>query len=102
KRQAKGEFVAEITSRAGYKLKDVADRYVAALMATGVASANVIAKQTITDPEAAYNTLVDLGTLLDESDVPTEQRFAVITPAFHGLLLKDPRFIAAGDAEGAG
>lgn len=102
KKQARADFVSEITKRASYKLRDVADRYVGGLMATSVATANVIGTQAITDPAAAYNTLVDLGVLLDEADVPTEQRFAVITPAFHGLLLKDDRFIAAGDAEGAG
>lgn len=40
----------------------------------------------------AYDNLVDLGVLLDKADVPEEGRFVVIPPAFHGLLLKDPRF----------
>ena len=102
KKQARADFVTEITRRGAYKLRDVADRYVGGLMATSVDTGNVLDSQTITDPEDAYNTLVDLGVLLDEADVPTEQRFAIITPAFHGLLLKDDRFIAAGDADGAG
>lgn len=100
KRQAKGEFMNQQSIAAAWKLRDVADKYVAGLMATGVAAGNVIAETTVTK-DTAYDVLVDLGTKLDESDVPTENRWAVITPKYHGLLLKDPRFIAAGDAQGA-
>lgn len=100
KRQAKGEFMNQQSIAAAWKLRDVADKYVAGLMATGVAAGNVIAEQTVTK-DTAYDVLVDLGTKLDEADVPTENRWAVITPKYHGLLLKDPRFIAAGDAQGA-
>ena len=101
KRQAKGNVLTAQAQAAAWKLRDVADRYVAGLMATGVAAENVIAESTITAADA-YDVLVDLGTKLDESDVPTENRWAVITPKFHGLLQKDSRFIAAGDAQGAG
>lgn len=100
KRQAKGNVLTAQAQAAAWKLRDVADRYVAGLMATGVAAQNVISESTITASDA-YDLLVDLGTKLDESDVPTENRWAVITPKFHGLLQKDSRFIAAGDAQGA-
>ena len=39
---------------------------------------------------------VDLGVLLDEADVPLAGRFCVVPAWFHGLLLKDDRFINAG------
>ena len=71
-------------------------------MATGVAAGNLIAESTISDPADAYDVLVDLGTRLDESDVPTEGRFAIVTPKFHGFLQKDSRFIATGDAAAVG
>jgi len=100
KRQAKGNVLTAQAQAAAWKLRDVADKYVAGLMATGVAAGNVISESTITKLDA-YDVLVDLGTKLDESDVPTENRWAVITPKFHGLLQKDSRFIAAGDAQGA-
>ena len=100
KRQARGEFVTELTSRAAYKLRDVADQHVAALMATSVDPANLIAEETITAADA-YDLLVDLGTRLDEANVPEEARWAIVTPKFHGLLQKDQRFIAAGDERGA-
>ncbi|HEX9228261.1 MAG TPA: hypothetical protein VF885_16785 [Arthrobacter sp.] len=100
KRQAKGNVMTTQAQAAAWKLRDVADRYVAGLMATGVAAQNVIAETTVTK-DTAYDILVDLGTKLDEANVPTENRWAVLTPKYHGLLLKDPRFVAAGDAQGA-
>jgi N4-gp56 family major capsid protein len=101
KRQAKGEVLSQQAIAAAWKLRDVADKYLAGLMATGVAAGNLLAESTITAANA-YDKLVDLSVKLDESNVPTEGRFAIITPKFHGLLLKDSRFIAAGDAQGAG
>ncbi|MFE6223324.1 N4-gp56 family major capsid protein [Streptomyces sp. NPDC057854] len=100
KRQARsgGRVISEQTRKAGYKLRDVADQYVAGLMATGVAAGNLIAEQTLATASAAYDLLVDLGVKLNESDVPHEGRWVVVTPKFHGLLLKDPRFVSAGDA----
>src|SRR5258706_488725 len=44
----------------------------------------------------AYEYLVDLGVLLDEADVPIDGRFVVVPAWFHGLLLKDERFVKAG------
>jgi hypothetical protein len=103
KRQARGDVMTEHARKAAYKLRDVADQHVAGLMATGVSAGNVIAEQTISASSTikAYDVLVDLGVLLDEDNVPSEDRFVVVTPKFHGLLLKDSRFIAAGDASGA-
>jgi hypothetical protein len=103
KRQARsgGAMLTEQARKAAYKLRDVADQFVAGLMGTNVDAGNAIPEATLATPAAAYETLVDLGVLLDESDVPTEGRFVVITPKFHGLLQKDDRFVAAGDESGA-
>lgn len=104
KRQALGNVLPEQVRKAGYKLRDVADGIVAAAaLAAVVAGTQKIAEQTITSASAikAYDVLVDLRVLLDASNVPHEGRWAVVTPAFHGLLLKDSRFVAAGDAQGA-
>ncbi|MFI6105837.1 N4-gp56 family major capsid protein [Streptomyces sp. NPDC051310] len=103
KRQALsgGALLTEQARKAAYKLRDVADQYVAGLMAAGVDAGNLVAEQTLASPSDAYDLLVDLGVILDTDNVPAEGRWAVITPAFHGLLLKDDRFIAAGDAAGA-
>jgi hypothetical protein len=39
--------------------------------------------------------------MLDAADVPPENRYAVITPALYAKLLKDSRFVAAGDVQSA-
>lgn len=103
KRQAfnGGRVLTEQARKAAYKLRDVADTYVAGLMAAGVHAGNLIAEDTLTTASEAYDLLVDLGTLLHEDNVPTEARWAVVTPKFYGLLLKDPRFVSAGDAQAA-
>ncbi|MFG3492998.1 N4-gp56 family major capsid protein [Streptomyces sp. NPDC047972] len=105
KRQAfnGGRVLTEQARRAAYKLRDVADQYVAALMAAGVDAGNLIAEQTISvaSTAKAYDVLVDLGTKLDEDNVPDEGRWAVVTPGFYGLLKKDSRFVGAGDSEAA-
>lgn len=101
KRQARGDVMGPQAQRAAYLLRDKADQYVASLMATGVDSGNLVAEQTLSTAAAAYDLLVDLSVTLDEDNVPSEGRFVVVTPKFHGLLLKDQRFIAAGDAAGS-
>lgn len=101
KRQARGDVMGPQAQRAAYLLRDKADQYVASLMATGVDAGNLVAEQTLATAADAYDLLVDLSVTLDEDNVPTEGRFVVVTPKFHGLLLKDQRFIAAGDAQGA-
>lgn len=103
KRQAfnGGRVLTEQARKAAYKLRDVADSYVAGLMAAGVSAGNLIAEDTLTTPSDAYDLLVDLGTVLTEDNVPTEARWAVVTPKFYGLLLKDTRFVGAGDAQAA-
>lgn len=103
KRQALngGAILTEQARKAAYKLRDVADAYVAGLMAAGVDAGNLVAEQTLSTAASAYDLLVDLGTVLTEDDVPFEGRWAVVTPKFYGLLLKDTRFVGSGDAQAA-
>ncbi|MER7874836.1 N4-gp56 family major capsid protein [Streptomyces solisilvae] len=103
KRQARngGALLSEQAHKAAYKLRDVADIHVAGLMAAGVAAGNLKAEATLADPADAYDLLVDLGVTLDEDNVPSEGRWVVVTPKFHGLLQKDSRFVAAGDPAAA-
>jgi hypothetical protein len=111
-RQAKGNVIPEAMRRAAYKLADTVDQYVAALY-TGVPAANVVTAVTIdtsnpaswaTEAAKAYNDiLVPLKVKLDEANVPTEGRYAVIPPILHGVLLRDDRFVrydAAGQSGG--
>ena len=103
KRQAfnGGKILTEQARKAAYKLRDTADAYVAGLMAAGVSAGNIIAEDTLSAAADAYDKLVDLGTVLDEDNVPSEGRWAVVTPKFYGLLLKDSRFVGTGDAQAA-
>lgn len=102
-RQAKngGALLSEQARKAAYKLRDKSDALIATQMGANVAAANKIDEVTLSTASAAYDLLVDLAVKLDESDVPEDGRFVVVTPAFHGLLLKDQRFVAAGDERGA-
>lgn len=92
----------EAMRRAAYALRDQADQYVASLMDAAVPTANKIGSSTtpvVPTATSAYEYLVDLSTLLDEANVPTEGRWCVVPPWFHGLMLKDPRFVAAGSMQ---
>src|SRR5690606_27899886 len=61
---------------------------------------SLVTPETVT-VESAYETLVDLGGLLDESNTPLEGRFVIIPAWYHGLLLKDDRFVNSGTADSA-
>jgi hypothetical protein len=87
-------------SRAAYRLADVVDQWLAAeMVASGTANtigtidSPIVPKSTV-DVLGAYEQLVDLSVLLDEDNVPTDGRWVVIPPWFHGLLTKDQRFVS--------
>ena len=89
----------EAMRRAAYKLNDTADSYIAAAMDASVPVGNTIGSLTvpkIPTKDDAYEYLVDLGTLLDESNTPIAGRFCIVPAWFHGLLLKDDRFVRSG------
>ncbi len=93
----------EAMRRSAWALREKADTYLADLMVAGVTAGNTIG--TIAVPEVptkdnAYEYLVDLGVLLDESNAPVDGRFAIVPGWFHGLLLKDDRFIRSGTLAG--
>lgn len=88
----------EAMRRAAYGLRDVQDQFIAANH-VNVPAANLIGSDgsPITPTNAnSYEYLVDLGVLLDQANIPTEGRFCVVPPWFHGRLLKDSRFVSAG------
>lgn len=75
-------------------LSSVADDFLAAKY-VDVDAGNIVTGTTPT-ADTAYEKLVDMGVVLDESNVPNSGRWAIVPPWFHGLLLKDDRFVAAG------
>lgn len=99
-RQAKGNVIPTAMQRAAYKLADQADQFVAGLY-TGIQSANAVnAGGAITftaigtsATEEYYNkVLVPLKVKLDEANVPTEGRYAVVPPWGHAMLLLSSLF----------
>lgn len=91
--QARGEL-AQPLQQAAYKMRDTADQLIAGLY-TDADSANQLGTVAVTTGDLAYNTLVDLAVLLDVANVPTEGRWVVVPPWYHGLLRKNTNFINA-------
>lgn len=101
-RQAKGNVIPQTMSEAAYAFADVVDQYLANTMLTGIQTANVLAPITLsaaTDATKAYDqVLVPLKIQLDLANVPTQGRSVVVRPEFHGLLLRDSRFIKVNES----
>ncbi len=104
KAQQKPKVMQEAMSRAAYALADKADQYVAGLY-TEISGTNTIGSDASPisiavaagqSTAAAYEKLVDLAVKLDEANVPKAARWVVLPPWYHGILLKDSRFISAG------
>lgn len=99
-----GSIMREAIDRASYGLGNTLDAYVLDLIGSGVSTSNpdhLLTQAAIDTAAEAYDLLVKMAALLDEADCPQENRWAVVTPGFYGLMLKDSRFVAAGDAVGA-
>jgi len=96
--QANANVMAEAMNRAGYQLRDKVDIFIASNHIY-VPTANLVGDDVtplVPTKDSAYEYLVDLNIKLDEANVPSEGRFAIVPPWFEGLLLKDSRFVAAG------
>jgi N4-gp56 family major capsid protein len=93
-----GALMAEAADEAAYALADTADQYVAGLY-TGVDSGNAISTTSITTAALAVTGLINLKVKLDNANVPTQGRYVVIPPWYHGLLLGSDTFVRA-DASG--
>jgi len=91
----------EAMTRAAYGLRDLADQFIAASY-TLVPSGNLVGSTglpvAVGAANAAYNHLVNLSVKLDEANVPSDGRFVVVPPFFHGYLLQDSRFVGSGAA----
>lgn len=96
--QQRPQLMDAAMAEAAYALRDDLDQYVAGLY-TQIAVSNMLGSDTspITPTATtAYELLVDLGVMLDDAKVPRANRFVVVPPWYHGLLLKDDRFVRAG------
>jgi N4-gp56 family major capsid protein len=99
KTQTKPKVIGEATENAASGLANVADVYMAGLY-IGADAGNFIGSEsspkTLSTAADAYNYLVDLGVVLDESKTPKIGRWVIVPAWFHGLLRKDNRFVQAG------
>ncbi len=97
--QSNPKLVDAAMQRASYGMNDVIDQYLASLLLEGADSGNILYDDStaVTPTSAnAYDYLVDLGVLLNEANVPMLGRWVVLPPWYHGLLLKDSRFVGNG------
>jgi len=98
--QQKPKVMNEAMGEAAYALADQVDTYIAGLY-TDADAANLSGsagspKTDLATAGKAYEYLVDLSVLLDQSNVPNTGRWCVIPPWFEGWLLKDNRFVSFG------
>lgn len=105
KAQQNVNTLEEAMRRSGYNLKDLADQFIAghyvyAPTDTGVGDDSTPLNALASN--VAYQLLVDLGVKLDERDIPSDGRFVIIPPFFHGALLKDDRFVKTGGSQAEG
>lgn len=98
-----GSPLSQAVDNAAYQLASTADAFLLDLINDAAeATANDLGTVAIhTTARNLYDAFVDLAVLLDVANVPEVGRFAVVSPAVHGRLLKLDEFIAAGDAAGA-
>ena len=98
--QSNPKVMDDAMQRAAYGMNDVTDGFLAGLMAVGAINngTNLGSDATPLVPTAttAYDMLVDLATDLTEKNVPMAGRWVVVPAWFHGLLLKDQRFVGNG------
>lgn len=103
-RQAAGNVLPQLMDEAAYALADTVDQYIASKY-TEIQAANQIGSISISaaTPNQAYdNVLVPLKVKLDKANVATQNRSIAVTPEFHGLLLRDSRFVKVNEAGDGG
>ncbi len=100
KAQANADLRSAATYEAGLALAEDIDSFIAAKY-VDAATANKVGSdasaKTIgyaSGQDDAYKTFVNLGVVMDEANVPSAGRWAVIPPWLHGMLRKSPSFIA--------
>ena len=97
--QTNPKLMDKAMQRAAYAMNDVVDAFAANLLAINVHADNAIGtnEAPIVPTKAdAYDYLADLNTKLTEANVAKMGRWVVIPAFYHGLLLKDDRFVGNG------
>lgn len=97
KAQQNPKIMGQAMQNAAYGLRNVADKYIASHYVDADSQIGDDTNPLEPTAKEAYEYLVDLSVALDEKDVPEEGRFVVVPPWYEGLMLKDDRFVKAGN-----
>lgn len=89
--QANVDLVDLYSRRAAYSLADSVEQYIASFYTA--AGAGTATLDITTDAPKVYEAFVELGRLLDEKNVPRQERWVVVSPKVYAALLKDQNFI---------
>jgi hypothetical protein len=94
------KLIDAAADRAAYQLAEQADGYLAGLYGGASTSApdNTIETSQFTATNV-YQKLVDLTVLMDQVNLPAENRFVVVPPWVKGLLLQNSTFVTASAPE---
>jgi hypothetical protein len=95
-KQAAGTFLTPMMQKAGYRMQDKIDQFVASLY-TDASAANAVGSDgspktpvaTAGDASNVFNLIVDCGRKLSDSLVPTAGRWMIIPPAMEALAVKE-------------
>ena len=87
------KIIDAASARASYQLAETADRYLSGRY-TEAAAGNVIAASQFTAANV-YTKFVELSVKMDEGNVPSEGRFAIVPPWVAGLLQQNSSFLSA-------
>lgn len=97
--QQRPQVMSAAMRESSYGLTDVEDQFIAGLYTDADASnliGSTASPKTDVSTVGAYVYLVNLKVLLDTANVPTQGRWTVVPPWFHGYLLQDQRFVSFG------
>lgn len=90
-------LIAQRLNSASYSMGlEIDTDAIATLELGGTTSANTTASTTTT----AYANFLDENTELDLADVPVDNRFAIISPAFYKVIKQDTAFVSATSDRG--
>ena len=96
KAQVNPKLMSQAMVESAYALKNTADLFIASKMVAGVKAENTIGDDTtpkvVVLADEATDLLVDLGTILDEANIPEDGRFVILPPWYHALIEKSPKF----------
>lgn len=99
-----GDLMSKALMRSAISLRETADTFLATLASAGgtvLAAQDIVAGAT-TAADQAFNLLRRLRMTLNKANVPTADRYCVISPELEMVLLGDPRFIDASKYGSAG